>query len=94
MAALAGSSRSVTTSAKAAIAPGADRGEWWWLTGYGAVSFLYRLLVTAGIAHPLRELGIDANSHIACIQRMVIVKGVLKAKGVSDWQLPVFGKSL
>lgn len=27
--------------------PASDRREWWWLTGYGAVSFIYRLLVVA-----------------------------------------------
>jgi putative peptide zinc metalloprotease protein len=28
-----------------ARSPASDRREWWWLTGYGALSFVYRLLV-------------------------------------------------
>ena len=32
-----------------AESPARDRREWWWLTGYGASSFLYRLLVVLAI---------------------------------------------
>ena len=40
------------------------------------------------------QLGIQPNAHIACIQRVVVVKGVLKPEGVADRQLPVFCKPL
>jgi len=32
-----------------AESPALDRREWWWLTGYGLLAFLYRLPVTVGI---------------------------------------------
>ena len=47
-----------------------------------------------GLAHARRQLGVDADAHIARIQRVKIVKRVLKAKGITDRQRPVFGKSL
>lgn len=50
---------------EAAIAPAADRTEWWWLTGYGAVSFLYRLLVTAGILLYVLDLSFALGAVLA-----------------------------
>jgi len=32
-----------------AQSPARDRREWWWLTGYGAASFLYRILIVLAI---------------------------------------------
>ena len=40
------------------------------------------------------QLGVQANAHVTRVQRMVVVKGVLKAKSVADRQAPIFGKAL
>ena len=47
-----------------------------------------------GLAHAARQRGVDAQAHIACVERVVVVKSVLKAEGVGHRQLPVFGKTL
>ena len=40
------------------------------------------------------QLGVQANADIACIQRVMVVKRVLKAKRIAHWQAPVFSKVL
>ncbi len=45
-------------------------------------------------AHTPGQRGVDAQAHVARVERVVVVKGVLKAEGVGHRQLPVFGKSL
>ena len=42
----------------------------------------------------LGQFGVDANTHVARIQRVVVVKGVLKSKRIAHRQLPVLGKPL
>ena len=45
-------------------------------------------------ANSLGKPRVDANADVARIQRVVVVKGVLKAKGVAHRQAPVVGKAL
>ena len=47
-----------------------------------------------GIGDALAQPGVDGDAHVAGVQRVVVVEGVLKAHGVAHRQLPGFGKRL
>ena len=45
-------------------------------------------------ANALCQFGVDTDTHVTRVERMVVVKRVLKPKGVAHWQFPVLGKAL
>jgi hypothetical protein len=47
-----------------------------------------------GVAHALGQLRVDADAHVAGVQRMAVVEGVLEAEAASHRQLPGLGKAL
>jgi hypothetical protein len=47
-----------------------------------------------GLADAAGQGGVDADAHVARVQRVVVVEGVLEAEPAAHGQLPVLGKAL